>query len=112
MTSRIFAALLLSLTVTACESSTTNENNANSTPKPSATAQVSPTPVAATPGPSLAVQTPLKAGDKVRVTINGRSSNATVVSVDEKSGKVTVKLDGQTEEKTVPIGDVTKKNSP
>jgi DNA-binding protein YbaB len=44
----------------------------------------------------------------VKVTINGVATDATVVRVDEKSGKVTVKLQGQQEEKTVAIADVVK----
>jgi DNA-binding protein YbaB len=44
----------------------------------------------------------------VKVTVNGAATDATVVRVDEKSGKVTVKLQGQKEEKTVAIADVVK----
>jgi hypothetical protein len=44
----------------------------------------------------------------VKVTINGTATDATVVSVDEKAGKVTVKVQGQKEEKTVALADVTK----
>jgi len=50
----------------------------------------------------------IKAGDKVKVTTNGSSTEATVVSVDEKAGKVTVKMVGQKEEKTVAISAVVK----
>jgi hypothetical protein len=60
------------------------------------------------PEPSPSVKLQLKAGDKVRVTLNGSATDATVVSVDEKSGKVTVKVEGQKEEKTFAISDVTK----
>ena len=45
---------------------------------------------------------------QVKITINGAATDATVVSVDEKAGKVTVKLPGQKEEKTVPIADIIK----
>jgi hypothetical protein len=54
------------------------------------------------------VKPQVKAGDKVKVTINGTASEATVVSVDEKAGKVTVKVAGQKVDKTVAIADVTK----
>jgi len=50
----------------------------------------------------------VKAGDKVQAVIHGSFTNATVVSVDEKLGKVVVKQDGQTEEKAVDFGDVMK----
>jgi hypothetical protein len=40
--------------------------------------------------------------------LNGSSSDATVVSVDEKAGKVTVKIQGQKEDKTVALAAVTK----
>ena len=113
MTRNIFAMLLLSLTITACDSSPNNNNsNTNSNASANANSQVSPTPVAPAPEPSVSVQPQLKAGDKVKVAINGTSTDATVVRVDEKLGKVTVKLDGQSEEKTVAIGDVTKRDLP
>jgi phage tail sheath gpL-like len=50
----------------------------------------------------------VKAGDKVKVTINGTATEATVVSVDEKSAKVTVKVAGQKEDKTVALADIIK----
>lgn len=113
MTRNILALLLLSLTITACDSGLTeNSSNGNSNAKVTPTPQVSPAPVAPTPEPSVTVQQQFKAGDKVRVTINGSSADATVVRVDEKLGKVTVKLDGQTEEKTVAISDVTNRPLP
>ena len=103
---KLFALALLSLTLAACEPST-NENNSNAKPS---------TPAASTPAPlmtpaaesSPTVKPQLKAGDKVKVTINGAATDATVVSVDEKAGKVTVKVQGQKEEKTVAITDVVK----
>jgi hypothetical protein len=48
-----------------------------------------------------------KVGDKVKATIAGKASDATVVSVDEKLGKAVVKLSSG-EEKTVALSDVTK----
>ena len=108
MIRKIFALVLLSLSLGACEtSSTDNNSNANKAS--------SGTPVAATPGPAsptpetvASVNPQAKAGDKVKVTINGSATEATVVSVDEKAGKVTVKVQGQKEDKTVAIGDVVK----
>lgn len=109
MTTKLIAILLLTLALAACDSSPTTENNApanRSTPalaaSPNTAEQASPAPAAATPS------TPqFKTGDKVKVTSNGSSSDATVVSVDEKLGKVVVKMAGG-EEKTVALGDVTK----
>jgi hypothetical protein len=50
----------------------------------------------------------VKAGDKVKAMIFGSFVDATVVSVDEKLGKVVVKQDGQSEEKVIDFGDVMK----
>ena len=106
MTTKLFAVVLLALALAACDSSSAPEGtNANRSASPGTSAspntganeQVTPAPV--TPQ--------LKAGDKVKVKSNGASSDATVVSVDEKSGKVTVKLAGG-EEKTVALSDVVK----
>jgi sRNA-binding protein len=107
MTKKLFAVVLLSLTLAACEpASTDNNSNANNA-KPN-TAASTPAPVAPSPEPSAAVKPQVKAGDKVKVTVNGAATDATVVRVDEKSGKVTLKLQGQKEEKTVAIADVVK----
>ena len=107
MTVKLFAVVLLALTIAACEPTTTDNNsNANNTR--------ANTPVGATPAPISspdavpAVTPALKAGDKVKVIIKGASSDATVVGVDEKLGKVTVKVQGEKEEKVVAIGDVTR----
>lgn len=108
MMRKIFALALLSLSLAACEPSTTDNNsNANKT---SSDKPVAATPASATPTPEVvASATPqVKAGDKVKVTINGSATDATVVSVDEKAGKVTVKIQGQKEDKTVAIGDLVK----
>ena len=107
MTKKLFALVILSLTLAACEpASTENNTNANSNAKSNNAAASTPAPASPEPSPSVRAQ--LKAGDKVKVTINGSATDATVVSVDEKSGKVTVKVEGQKEEKTVAIADVTK----
>ena len=106
MTTKIFAIALLALALTACESSTENANNSNEN-KPGAATPAPATPAAtAAPAFSPVASTQIKAGDKVKVTLNGSSTDATVVSVDEKAGKVTVKVQGQKEEKTVAISAV------
>jgi ABC-type glycerol-3-phosphate transport system substrate-binding protein len=111
MTTKLFAVVLLALALAACDSSSTPEStNANRSASPGTSAspntganeQVTPAPAVST---SSAPQ--FKAGDKVKVKVNGSASDATVVSVDEKLGKVVVKLSGG-EEKTVGLSDVTK----
>jgi len=104
MTKKLFVVLLLSLTIAACEpAGTDNNSNGNANAKPPAS-----TPAPVSPEPSASTKAQVKAGDKVKITINGSATDATVVSVDEKSGKVTVKVEGQREEKTVAISDVIK----
>ena len=108
MMMKIFAIALLALALTACESSTENANSSNEN-KPGAATPAPATPAAtAAPAASPVASTQFKAGDKVKVTTNGASTEATVVSVDEKAGKVTVKMQGQKEEKTVAISAVVK----
>ena len=105
---KILALALLSLSLTACEPSSTDTNsNANKAggDKPVA---ATPAPASPTPEAVASVNPQVKAGDKVKVTINGSATDAMVVSVDEKAGKVTVKIQGQKEGKTVAIGDVVK----
>ena len=106
MMRKIFALVLLSLSLAACEpSSTDNNSNANKTSS-GTPAAATPAPATPTPEAIASVNPQLKAGDKVKVTINGSATEATVVSVDEKAGKATVKIQGQKEDKTVAIGDV------
>ena len=105
MIKKLFAVLLLSLAAAACESNPTETKEAS----PSPAAQVSPTPapspsVESSPGAAAA----WKAGDKVKVTINGSAVEATVVSIDEKAGKATVKVQGETKERTVNLSDIVK----
>jgi hypothetical protein len=109
MTMRILAVAALALALTACESSTENANNGTENKPAAATPAASPaaTPVTS-PVASPAAATQFKAGDKVKVTINGTSSDATVVSIDEKGAKATVKIQGQKEEKTVALSAVSK----
>ena len=104
MMKKIFALALLALWLAACEPSTTDNANVNS----NARATNSPVAATPTPEPSSSVKPELKAGDKVKVTIGGTAAEATVVSVDEKAGKATVKIHGQKEEKTVAIADIVK----
>lgn len=105
MTKKLLAVLLLSVAAAACEPNSTETTNA----KPSPATQTAATPA---PSPSLDVTTTApvqwKAGDKVKVTINGSAMEATIVSVDEKAGKVTVKVQGETKERTVNLSDIAK----
>ena len=101
---KIFGAVVLALALTACESENTNTANEN---KPAAATPAPATPAATTAPPSSpAASLQVKAGDKVKVNANGSSTDATVVSIDEKAGKVTVKMAGQKENKTVPFSDI------
>ena len=102
---KIFGAVLLALALTACESENTNTANEN---KPAAATPAPATPAATTAPASPAASMQVKAGDKVKVNANGTSTDATVVSVDEKAAKATVKIAGQKENKTVPLSDIVK----
>lgn len=116
MTKKLCTMLLLSLAISACDSNSagTDSNNANALvpaqASPTASPTVAPSPAQASPSPS-AEQTPttaapLKVGDKVKIMVNGAATEATVVSVDEKLGKVTVKVQGESKERTVAIADI------
>jgi uncharacterized protein YcfL len=103
---KILAITLFSFALSACESSpadNSNSNNPASTP-----AAATPAPVTTTPEASPAAKAEIKAGDKVKVTINGAATEATVVSVDEKAGKATVKIQGQKEDKIVALSEIVK----
>lgn len=51
----------------------------------------------------------VKAGDRVKVPFAGTTfKDATIVSVDDKIGRVFVKFDGEQEEKAIAFGDVLK----
>ena len=110
MTIKILAIAFLALALTACESTESTNNGNENKPAAATPAQATPATAspAAIPAASPAVSTQLKAGDKVKVTLNGSSSEATVVSVDEKAAKVTVKIQGQKEDKTVALSAVSK----
>ncbi len=101
---KILAIALLSFAISACEPNTTDNSNAA---KPAATPAAA-TPAAATPEASPAAKVEIKAGDKVKAMINGVATEATVVSVDEKAGKATVKIAGQKDDKNVALTDVVK----
>jgi transcription antitermination factor NusG len=103
MIRKIFAVTLLSLGLTACEPATTdNPSKANSNSQ-------TPTIAASTaPQSSPAVKAELKAGDKVKVAGKGSPVDATVVAVDEKAGKVTVRIQGDANDTTVSLDNVTK----
>jgi sRNA-binding protein len=107
MTKKIFAVLLLSLAVSACEPNTTepnsNANNANAKAPAQASPSVAPSP---SPEQSPLPAAQLKAGDKVKIMVNNSPTEATVVSVDEKLGKVTVKVQSESKERTVAIADI------
>jgi sRNA-binding protein len=106
---KLFVIAMLSLALAACEpAGTDNDSNSNNARPNTNTAASTPAPVAPSPEASAPVKPQLKAGDKVRVTINGAATDAAVVSIDEKSGKVTVRIEGQTDEKTVALTDVVK----
>jgi hypothetical protein len=103
---KIFGVVLLALALTACESENTNTANEN---KPAATTPAPATsPATTAPASSPAASMQVKAGDKVKVNASGTSTDATVVSVDEKAAKATVKIAGQKENKTVPLSDIVK----
>jgi len=106
MTTKLLVVLALCVGIAACEPAT-NET------KPAASPATQSTP---TPAPSPSVESTAaassvpgwKAGDKVKVTINGSAVEATVVSIDEKAGKATVKVQGETKERTVSLSDIVK----
>ena len=107
MMKKIFAIVLLSLGLAACEPSATDNTNASTNTR-ATNGPTTPAPASPTPETAASAKTELKAGDKVKVTAGGSAVEATVVSVDEKSGKATVKIQGQKEEKTVAIADIVK----
>lgn len=106
MTTKLIAALALCVLITACEPATdvtkpTASPAAQSTTTPAASAS----PEATAPASTAAA---VKTGDKVKVTINGSAVEATVVSIDEKALKATVKVQGETKERTVNLSDIVK----
>jgi sRNA-binding protein len=102
MTTKLLAVLALCVLIGACEPAS-NET----TPAPSPATQSTATP-APSPSPEATAVAPAawKAGDKVKVTINGSAVEATIVSIDEKAAKATVKVQGETKERTVNLSDI------
>ena len=107
MTRKLIAMLALTFALSACESSTPeNSSNANAA-KPVTNTQATPVPTTSVES-SPAARTEFKAGDKVKVTANGSTVEATIVSVDEKAGKATVRIQGEKQDKTVALADITR----
>lgn len=92
MTKKLFVMLALSLALSACESETPESNSNGNTAKPTATQMPTPVSAPSQEASPAAVKTELKAGDKVKVTVNGASAHATVVSVDEKDQSSVITL--------------------
>ena len=106
MTTKLLAVIALCFLISACEPATDVTKPAPSPAAPStATPVPSPSPEATAPASASAA---LKTGDKVKVTINGAAVEATIVSIDEKARKATVKVQGDTKERTVNLSDVVK----
>lgn len=102
MTTKLLAVIMLALLAGACESNLPETNPAPSpATSPAATQVPSPAAEAAATAPAA-----LKAGDKVKVTVSGSAVEATVVSIDDKAGKATVKVQGETKERTVNLVEI------
>ena len=106
MTTKLLAVLSLCVLIAACEPAT-NESTPTATPAASSTSTPAPSPSVEAPAPASAVAL-WKAGDRVKVTINGAAVEATVVSIDEKAAKATVKVQGETKERNVNLADIVK----
>jgi sRNA-binding protein len=104
MTTKLFAVLALCVLIAACEPAT-NETKPAATPAPPSTSTPAPSP---SPEATAPASTALKAGDKVKVTIDGSAVEATIVSIDEKAAKATVKVQRESKERTVNLADIVK----
>ena len=104
MTTKLIAVLALCVLIAACEPGSEVTKPAASPAAQATTPAPSPSPEATAPASTAAV----KAGDKVKVTINGAAVEATIVSIDEKASKATVKIQGETKERTVNLSDIVK----
>ena len=105
MTGKLIVLLALSFALSACESSPAENNSNANAARPAATTQATPAPnISAESTP--AAKADFKAGDKVKVTANGSTVEATIVSVDEKAGKATVRIQGEKQDKTVGLADI------
>ncbi|HEX6188971.1 MAG TPA: hypothetical protein VFZ40_12910 [Pyrinomonadaceae bacterium] len=105
MTTKLIAVLALCVLIAACEPGSEVTKPAASPAAQSTTPAPSPSPEATAPASTSVVW---KTGDKVKVTINGAAVEATVVSIDEKALKATVKVQGETKERTVNLSDLVK----
>lgn len=105
MTIKIFALVLLSLALAACESNAPENSNADR----KAAAQTPSLPVESPkPEPSASPITTFKSGDPVMVRVNGSLVEATVVSIDDKTEKSVVRLKKEGKEQTVATVDLRK----
>ena len=101
MTTKLLTVLTLAVLLAACEPASPDTQ-----PGPSPAAQATPTPVASpSPQPTASA---VKPGDNVKVTIDGSAVEATIVSIDEKAAKATVKVQGETKERTVNLAEIVK----
>ena len=91
MTTKILAVLALALFISACEST---QPEAQPTPSPAVQSAATPASTPATETTPTA-KIALKAGDKVKVTVNGSTVEATIVSIDDKASKAVVKVVGE-----------------
>jgi sRNA-binding protein len=106
MTTKLLAVLALCILIAACEpAADVATPTASPAAQSTATPVPSPSPEATMPASTAAA---LKAGDKVKVTVHGSAVQATVVSIDEKAAKATIKVQGETKERTVNLSDVVK----
>lgn len=104
MATKLISILALALLFGACES-TPPDAKPGATPNAQATA--TPAPIAS-PEATATAPVAWKAGDKVKVTINGAAVDAMIVSIDEKAAKATVKVQGETKERTLNLSELAK----
>jgi hypothetical protein len=105
MTTKLLAVLALCMLITACEPAA-DETKPTSTPAMQSTATPAPSP--SPEATAVAPAAVWKAGDKVKVTVNGSAVEAIIVSIDEKAGKATVKIQGEIKERTVNLSEIVK----
>jgi hypothetical protein len=103
MTTKLICVLALALFLGACESTPPDTKPAATPVQVTATPAPSPSPEATSPATVA-----WKAGDKVKVTIDGKSVDATIVSIDEKTSKATVKVLGEAKDRLVNLSELTK----
>ena len=104
MATKLISILALGLLLGACES-TPPDTKPEATPAAQATA--TPAPVAS-PEATVAAPVAWKTGDKVKLTVNGAAVDAIIVSIDEKAAKATVKVLGETKDRTVNLSELAK----